>query len=37
MTKDLNDYLKTWPSRANEDIAVIEKLFESGPGTDWKC
>lgn len=31
MTKDQNDYLKTWLFRANEDIAVIEKLFESDP------
>jgi len=31
MTKDQNDYLKTWLFRANEDIAVIEKLFESEP------
>ncbi|NSW93140.1 MAG: HEPN domain-containing protein [Bacteroidales bacterium] len=31
MTKDHNDYLKTWLFRANEDIAVIEKLFESDP------
>jgi HEPN domain-containing protein len=31
MTKDENDYLRTWLFRANEDIAVIEKLFESGP------
>jgi hypothetical protein len=30
MTKDQNDYLKTWLFRAKEDIAVIEKLFESG-------
>jgi hypothetical protein len=27
MTKDQNDYLKTWLFRANEDIAVIEKLL----------
>jgi len=31
MTKDQNDYLKTWLFRANENIAVIEKLFESEP------
>jgi HEPN domain-containing protein len=31
MTKDQNDYLKKWLFRANEDIAVIEKLFESEP------
>ena len=31
MTKAQNDYLKTWLFRANEDIAVIEKLFESDP------
>ena len=31
MTKEQNDYLKTWLFRANEDIAVIEKLFESEP------
>lgn len=31
MTNDQNDYLKNWIFRANEDIAVIEKLFESGP------
>ena len=31
MKKDQDDYLKTWLFRANEDIAVIEKLFESGP------
>jgi HEPN domain-containing protein len=31
MTKEQNDYLKTWLFRANEDIAVIEKLFESDP------
>jgi len=31
MTKDQTEYLKTWIFRANEDIAVIEKLFESGP------
>jgi HEPN domain-containing protein len=31
MTKDQNDYLKTWLFRAKEDIAVIEKLFESEP------
>ncbi len=24
MTKDQNDYLKTWLFRANEDIAVID-------------
>ena len=31
MTKDQKDYLNNWLFRANEDIAVIEKLFESGP------
>ncbi|HBE42284.1 MAG TPA: hypothetical protein DDW27_13955 [Bacteroidales bacterium] len=31
MTKYQNDYLKTWLFRPNEDIAVIEKLFESEP------
>jgi HEPN domain-containing protein len=31
MTKYQNDYLKTWLFRENEDIAVIEKLFESEP------
>jgi len=31
MTKDQNDYLKNWLFRANEDIAVIDSLFESGP------
>jgi HEPN domain-containing protein len=31
MTKDQNDYLKNWLFRANEDIAVIENLYESGP------
>mgnify|MGYP001792172715 CR=1 FL=1 len=30
MTKDRYDYLKNWLSRANEDIAVIQNLFESG-------
>jgi HEPN domain-containing protein len=31
MTKDQYDYLKNWLFRANEDIAVLENLFESGP------
>jgi HEPN domain-containing protein len=31
MTSDQNDYLKNWIFRANEDIAVIENLFKSGP------
>lgn len=31
MTNDQNDYLKNWIFRANEDIAVIENLFKSGP------
>ena len=31
MTKDQYDYLKNWLFRANENIAVIENLFESGP------
>jgi HEPN domain-containing protein len=31
MTKDQNDYLKNWLFRANEDIAVIENLYKSGP------
>lgn len=31
MTKDQNDYLKNWLFRANEDIAVIENLSDSGP------
>lgn len=31
MTKDQKDYLSNWLFRANEDIAVIENLFESGP------
>jgi HEPN domain-containing protein len=31
MTNDQNDYLRNWIFRANEDIAVIDKLFESGP------
>jgi HEPN domain-containing protein len=31
MTKDYKDYLKNWLFRANEDIAVIETLFNSGP------
>jgi HEPN domain-containing protein len=31
MTTDLNDYLKNWLFRANEDILVIENLFESEP------
>jgi HEPN domain-containing protein len=30
MTSDQNDYLKNWLFRANEDILVIENLFESG-------
>jgi Uncharacterized conserved protein related to C-terminal domain of eukaryotic chaperone, SACSIN len=30
MTKDQNDYLKNWLFRANEDIAVIKNLSESG-------
>lgn len=30
MTKDQKNYLKNWPFRANEDIAVIENLSESG-------
>jgi len=31
MTEDQNDYLKIWLFRANEDIAVIENLYKSGP------
>ena len=31
MTTDQNDYLKNWLFRANEDILVIENLFESEP------
>jgi len=31
MTKDQNEYLDNWLFRANEDIAVIENLFESSP------
>jgi HEPN domain-containing protein len=31
MTKNQKDYLKNWLFRANEDIAVINTLFESGP------
>ena len=31
MTTDQNDYLKNWPFRANEDILVIENLFQSEP------
>ena len=31
MTKDQNIYLKNWLFRANEDIAVIENLYDSGP------
>lgn len=31
MTKEQNEYLRTWLFRANEDIAVIENLFESDP------
>jgi HEPN domain-containing protein len=31
MTKDHNDYLKNWLFRANEDISVLENLFECGP------
>ena len=31
MTNDQNDYLRNWIFRANEDIAVIDKLFESDP------
>jgi HEPN domain-containing protein len=30
MTKDQKNYLKNWLFRANEDIAVIENLSESG-------
>jgi HEPN domain-containing protein len=30
MTNDQNNYLKNWLFRANEDILVIENLFESG-------
>ena len=33
MTTDQNDYLKNWLFRANEDILVIENLFESEPET----
>jgi HEPN domain-containing protein len=31
MTTDQNDYLKNWLFRANEDVLVIENLFESEP------
>jgi len=31
MTTDQNDYLTNWLFRANEDILVIENLFESEP------
>jgi HEPN domain-containing protein len=30
MTSDQNDYLKNWLFHANEDVLVIENLFESG-------
>ena len=33
MTNDQIDYLKNWLFRANEDILVIKKLFESEPET----
>ena len=33
MTKEQNDYLATWLFRANEDIAVIENLYNSDPET----
>jgi len=31
MKKEANEYLKNWLFRANEDIAVLETLFKSGP------
>lgn len=31
MTKDQKDYLKDWLFRADEDIAVINTLFDAGP------
>jgi HEPN domain-containing protein len=31
MTKDHEEYLKNWLYRANEDIAVIDSLFETDP------
>jgi len=31
MTKDQSEYVRNWLFRADEDIAVIERLFESGP------
>ena len=33
MTKEQNDYLATWLFRANEDIAVIENLYNSDTET----
>ena len=31
MTQDQNEYLRNWFFRANEDMAVMNKLFETDP------